>query len=337
MIKVYIDPCVNIYFASFYVKGLYDLFGDENVAFNPSPFIELKNRSGNFNFVIHGTSSEKRYSISFNDSYEINKECYEWCDKYGSVNTNRGKTPNEFHSKLVTLAPGFGIRLWNFMGTICHAVSNYSRISEKINFRKYCGIYKRQYQYRLSVSKYSPQKPEENYVFHVSTLWPGDEWIQNNEYVNRLRAIFMNTCKSIPGIHFEGGFYHNGKFKIEDNFKELILNNYIPIQTYIDKIKQSTLVFNTPAWQNCNGWKLGEYLALGKAILSTPLLNDLPEPLVHGENVHFISDDPEEIRKAIVFITSHDKYREKISSGAYQYYLKYASPISSLKLMGIEH
>jgi len=96
MARVHIDPMANIYYASFYLKGLYDLFGKRNVLFTSSPFKDLKNRKENFNFVVSNSSKEKRFSISYDDSHEIKKECYEWCDQYGSVNSNRNKTPQEY-------------------------------------------------------------------------------------------------------------------------------------------------------------------------------------------------------------------------------------------------
>jgi glycosyltransferase involved in cell wall biosynthesis len=337
MARVHIDPMANIYYASFYLKGLYDLFGKRNVLFTSSPFKDLKNRKENFNFVVSNSSKEKRFSISYDDSHEIKKECYEWCDQYGSVNSNRNKTPQEYQKKLIPLAPCFGIRLWNIKDTIGIASTNYFKTNQFANFRKFVGKYKRQYKYRLPISRYYPVKPEDNFLFHVSTLWPSDEWVRNNDYVNRMRAVFIKTCKSIPDVHFEGGFYYNRKFPLLENFNDMVYEKYMPIHDYIEKTKRSFLVFNTPAWLNCNGWKLGEYLALGKAIVSSPLVNDLPEPLIHGENVHFVSDDPFDIKDAIIFIHRNSRYRDKIASGAYQYFMRNASPVKSLELLGVTY
>jgi hypothetical protein len=60
-------------------------------------------------------------------------------------------------------------------------------------------------------------------------------------------------------------------------------------------------VIKTHSVQNCHGWNLGEYLALGKAIVSTPLSSNLPEKLVHGKNIHFISNISE-LKVAIIFL-----------------------------------
>jgi glycosyltransferase involved in cell wall biosynthesis len=95
-------------------------------------------------------------------------------------------------------------------------------------------------------------------------------------------------------------------------------------------IRRSAFVFNTPAVWNCHGWKLGEYFALGKAIISTPLSNDMPVPLIHGENIHFVktSDD---IQKAIEMISESKEYRLKLEEGAYKYWQKYLTPKSVIQ------
>ena len=47
-----------------------------------------------------------------------------------------------------------------------------------------------------------------------------------------------------------------------------------------ERTARSAVVFNCPAVHGCLGWKLGEYLTLRKAIISTDLGRRLPAPLV---------------------------------------------------------
>jgi hypothetical protein len=62
---------------------------------------------------------------------------------------------------------------------------------------------------------------------------------------------------------FEGGFAPR-KDKTHFGFDAIVVKKRYDFETYIDKIKQSDLVFNTPAVVNCHGWKLAEFLAMGK-------------------------------------------------------------------------
>ena len=98
---------------------------------------------------------------------------------------------------------------------------------------------------------------------------------------------------------------------------KFVLKRY-PISEYIKKTKLSTIVFNTPSVHNCHGWKLGEYLAMGKAIISTPLSNNLPEDLVHGKNIHFVSN-MSELKIAINFLLDNSSYRMILEQGAKEY------------------
>lgn len=338
--KVIIDPLVDIQYASFYIKGLTDKFGRKNRFFRAEPFRKLKNRTKSLNFIILQHDIETRYSINMDDSYLIQEDLYEWCDVYAAVNANLKKTPEQFHSKLISLAPSFGIRIWNLPETIFYAIHNWMVSDIKKDAKKFFGKYKRQWQLRRPYEEYQPNDELNNQsipsVFHLSTLWLNDEWNKNDEGVNKARANFIRACKSIDTIHFEGGLSVTNQSTVNPDFIPLVFNGIVLIQEYLKKTKESVIVFNTPAFWSCHGWKLGEYLALGKAIISTSLSNDLPEPLVHGVHIHFVENDEEEIRRAVLLIVNDNAYRQTLENGAREYWEKYGTPVKSLELMGIK-
>ena len=119
-------------------------------------------------------------------------------------------------------------------------------------------------------------------------------------------------------------------------FNNVVVNQGEPFALWIEKTKRSALVFNTPAFWDCHGWKLGEYLALGKCIVSTKLSNDLPHPLEHGVNIHFVEKSEESMCEAVEYILTHPDYRHKLEKGAREYWETYGTPEASLKLLGIE-
>lgn len=118
-------------------------------------------------------------------------------------------------------------------------------------------------------------------------------------------------------------------------FADVLATNKIEFWDWIENTKKSALVFNTPAFWECHGWKLGEYLAMGKCIISTRLSNDLPAPLIHGEHIHYVENTEEAMKKAVEYIISHPEYKKHLEKGAREYWEKYGSPISSLNLLGI--
>lgn len=109
---------------------------------------------------------------------------------------------------------------------------------------------------------------------------------------------------------------------------------------YLKKIKNSVLVFNTPAFWNCHGWKLGEYMALGKCVVSTSLSNNLPTPIddefVLNNYMCFVELNEKDIYKTVQYIISHPEYQQKLSMNLLKYWKEYGTPIASLRLLGIQ-
>jgi hypothetical protein len=134
-------------------------------------------------------------------------------------------------------------------------------------------------------------------------------------------------------INMEGGLLED-KSSSSNLFEHSKTNVKSSLFDWVKKTKESELVFNTPAFWDCHGWKLGEYLALGKAIITTPLSNDLPKPLIHGTHVHVIPDSStESIREAVVYILENSSYRKHLESNARKYWEDYGTPEMALQLL----
>lgn len=337
--KVKVNPLNHIAYSSFYIYALIKMLGRESVRFDSKPFQELSipsQKSRGLLFTLERAGlPERRYYICGNDSYQILEEVYEWCDVYASVNANFRKTPGR--SKLVSLAPSFGIKVWDRKETLLTALSNavwYLRFVHDRRIKTFLGDYKRLLN-RPYYTDMVPGSSRSDFIFFCSTLWYSDEDNQNDRKVNARRAHFIRACKEINSVHFEGGLVPQPGRSSSDLFADCLSDLSYPYQTWLQKTKQSTLVFNTPAFWDCHGWKLGEYLALGKAIISTPLSNDLPVPLTHGVNIHFVEDDMDSMKEAISYIIEHQDYKEKLERGARAYWEAYGAPEKSLELMGI--
>lgn len=339
VIEARVNPLNHIAYSSFYIYALRSVLGRRHVCFDSKPFQGLSSRSQQSRgllFTIRQTGvPEKRYYICGNDSYQIEEEIYEWCDVYASVNANFEKTPGR--DKLVSLAPSFGIKVWNAGGTFLTAFSNafsYLRFAPEHKVKTFIGNYKRLLN-RPYYTDLVPGTSKSDYVFFCSTLWYSDEYNQNDQHLNARRARFIRACKELGDIQFEGGFVVQQGRSSSELFRDCLAETSYPYQVWLQKTKQSALVFNTPAFWDCHGWKLGEYLALGKAIISTHLSNDLPAPLTHGVNVHFVDDDMGDLKDSITYIIEHPDYRKRLELGARAYWDAYGTPEKSLGLIGI--
>ena len=354
--KVIIDPRSNYSYGSFYVYGLINLFGNKNVIYRLKPFEELKDLGNDLRFIIRKGNEETKYFIHTNDSYRLSIEDYNWCDVYGCVNANFMHYPKAEYPKLVSLVPSFGIRqessLFKLLVKSCvqllscwSYVINRKEWNKRVkkeecnklqNLKHFFGRRYKTWRNRLPLSFYENTIISKNdYVFFLSTLWYSDEWNKNDQGVNLRRAYFIRACKKILSDSFEGGLLGDEDSSYE-TFEDVLVTKRAIFTLWIEKTKQSALVFNTPAFWDCHGWKLGEYLAMGKCIVSTKLSNDLPYPLEHGVNIHFVDDTEESMKEAVEYIISHPEYRHKLEEGAKKYWETYGTPEASLKLLRIK-
>ena len=114
---------------------------------------------------------------------------------------------------------------------------------------------------------------------------------------------------------------------------------------YLEKIQQSKLVFNTPAFWDCHGWKLGEYMALGKCIISTPISNELPTPIEYSDKTdkawmseyfYIVDKNKQSMKDAIEYLKNNSQHREMMESRVAKYWENNGTPIASLKRLGIK-
>lgn len=354
--KIIVDPRSSYLYGSFYMFALEELVSKKNISFDIKPFEKLGDLGNDMRFIVYDEDVKTKYFIHTNDSYQLNKEDYNWCDVYGCVNANFVHYPQDLYPKLISLVPSFAIRkdssllkcmkdaLSLFLSTYNYVLirkewNKYTQQMECNKLRNIKHFFLRRIKAwinRLPLLVYEyPMNSKDDYVFFLSTLWYSDTWNKNDEGVNLRRAYFIRACKKILGKKFEGGLLGDSSSSNEI-FSDVLYGNRESITSWITKTKQSALVFNTPAFWDCHGWKLGEYLAMGKCILSTKLSNDLPCPLEHGVNIHFVENSEIEMQEAIEYILSHPEYRHKLEKGAKEYWNKYGTPKASLKLLGIE-
>ena len=284
--ELYIEPLIKISYSSFYIQGLYDVFGKKNVHFSADYFKDLDKQGDLWSYdsymavVMIKNGKKHNIIIDFGDDVPIRKNAYQWCHVYAKINYFPEKTLADTQNKIVVIPPGFAIKTWNALEIFYNLLSNLYKINFRANvlLKNYCREYISQFkQLRLNEitakGKWDPDNT--NYIFLVSTLWNHQNCLEGT---NLYRKTFMETAKKV--VDFEGGFLLTEKnHPQEKEFKHLIFKRRTPFSSYIAKTKNSAIVFNTPAVHNCHGWKLGQYLAMGKAIISMPLQNVLPAPL----------------------------------------------------------
>ena len=287
--KVIIDPRSSYAYGSMYVYGLMRI--GATISYSMAPFRYLHSLENNLRFVVQKDDIQTKYFIHANDSYHIIREDYEWCDVYGCVNANFTHYPKEKCPKLVSLVPSFGISLYDKWGTmwlalrnlikcpravLCKTAWNKYKNRMEVNIYRNCKHYFGSEHYKIWLNRLPYESynntvvSKDDYIFFLSTVWYSNEENKNDEGVNLRRTHFIRACKSVPDCHFEGGLLGD-KSSSNEKFADVVTMQPVAFPDWIEKTKRSALVFNTPAFWDCHGWKLGEYLALGKCIVSTKL------------------------------------------------------------------
>jgi hypothetical protein len=337
--KVFLEPSSRVWYSTFYIHGLIEEFGEKNVSFSNQHFKELKRDDESFFYylalvIVSSDNTIKKIIIDYHDKPNVMESAYEWADLYAKININNDLTESRFFNKMVNIPPGFAIKLWGKRESAYYCLTNFlkcrtsSHILWKRFFRDYYVQNKRESLEDYINSKYESNSSsiEKPYVFFISRLWKHQHCLDNT---NLMRRKFIETCLQ-SNCNFEGGFLSTKKHPQYEEFKHLSFLNSYSTMAYLKKTKESAIVFNTPTVHNCHGWKLAEFLAMGKAIISTPLSNRLPENLVHGENIHFISS-MDEIESAIHLLLNDHDYRKKLELGAKTYYEEICDPQRVIK------
>lgn len=334
--QIIIDPICNLHYSAFYVLGLNKLFF-KKIRFSHKPFKELlQGRRTCFLFILNQDYKEYKIAIDFHDSNSVDKNVLSWCDVYAKINYHKLETiknvyehfnSDEFENninKIITIPPSFGVNVFNVVDLFRFFMDIIFSKSLKMSDKKIAlnGAL-RMFLKRKPLEFYKPKQSKSNFIFHISSIWAKDA-----KSINFSRANFIRACKFFKDLKFEGGLVDIGyDYSYMGNIDNIIYKEgKVGLKKYVLKTSESRLVFNGPSVLKCHGWKLAEYLALGKAILSTPLYNDLAVPLTHGENIHFIEDDYESIREGIKYLIENPNYVNKLEKGALKYWNEHLQP-----------
>lgn len=283
MMTFRIDPAFDGLYAQYYLLGVEMLAGRQRMVFDSGPFGAFKHTMDYVPMVIETSRGDRRQIvIDFGDTPTFRKEVYNWADVYAKVNLS--PEIYQTHEKMMPIGPAsLGIRIYPKWVIPWVAVRRYLSASGRIpSAAEFFASYKASLR-RLKFDGYKDPLPSKtDYVHFVSSIWQGDR------VANNFRVNFMEAVRQVPGLTFEGGFVPRADGQTL-GYDAYIGPDFEPLENYRRKIGQSFVVFNTPAVKKCHGWKLPEFMAWGKAIISTPPLRMFPEPLQDG--VHWLITD----------------------------------------------
>ncbi|RZJ68199.1 MAG: glycosyltransferase family 1 protein [Flavobacterium sp.] len=288
------------------------LYGKNSIRFTSKYFSQFKHNGRHVALIVKQGERSAKIIIDFGDVSVIDQKGYEWCDHYAKINIDFESLAR--HDKLLSIGPSFGIRVFSFPETVALSLRNYIKGRKRIeNVRYFFADYKAQLKRRRVEDYQNNKKSNDRMVFFASSLW------KLEPETNLFRANFINAAKKNNEIDFVGGFSPRIQNDIP-GFEHLTMAGRIDFDEYLDLTKRSITTFSTPAVGKCHGWKIGEFLAMGKAVISTPLTRELPQPLLDGVHILYTDGSEENIAGHLRALQSSKELRETLEKNALAYF-----------------
>lgn len=169
-----------------------------------------------------------------------------------------------------------------------------------------------------------PDHPVERSVHFQSRIW--EDWQLGPdcaEEVNRPRIELTRLLKQEFGASFQGGIVPS-RYSRQQCPRDL---SQEPKQRsiYVTRSKPLMIGIHTRGLHHSIGFKLAEYLASSKCIVTEPLRNELPTPLVANQN-YLEYSSPQECIERCRQILRDDHLASRMRKNNWEYYQKEVRP-----------
>jgi hypothetical protein len=187
------------------------------------------------------------------------------------------------------------------------------------------------FQPRLSQMESAPDpQAAPNVLFLVAAYDPYDdpsrsqEKIDDRIHINETRASCIRLLQEALGPRFTGGFGRS-PFTLERYADLVVPSEETSQEGYLQTLRSFPICVASTGLHGSTGWKLAEYIAFARAVLSEPLVYDLPGSFASGSNyVEFTS--PEECVDGAVRLIEDSVLRRQIMRNNAAYYRDYLRP-----------
>lgn len=309
--KMTVHPMVSPRYYGYYLQGFREEFGWD-ARLSTKGFPTLTDPKAGMAAVL---PEGQRIFVAANDHAVVDPKVIAWADVVAQVNVD----PHADRSpKVLPIGPSFGTP-WSSRPSLAAFVIRAGVMTSPPRIPAMLRDYLRHQSDREPLAAYVPGVSDPTRLFFLANYWG------NAPEANRRRLGFLQAAQQVPGISLAGGVWSPTPMPFE--YEPFRLTARVPHPDYVARTRESALVFNTPAVHACLGWKLGEFLALGKAIVSTPLGREMPGRFAHGEHLHVVEHEAEMV-EAIALIVNDYHYRATLERNARAYWESYLAPRS---------
>jgi len=315
--ELWVHPVVSPRYYRYYLDGLEAVYG-RKPRLRTTGFPELRDPKDGMAVIL---PDGRRLFIAANDFAVVDPAVTAWANVVGQVNVDPDVT---YPPNVVPIGPSFGLP-WSSRASLAAFVIRAGAMTDPSRMPAMLRDYLRANSERVPLGAYTIEHSADDFVFFVASFWG------NAPSANERRLRFLRAVQHRPELTLGGGFW--SEKELPAGFGEFQLDRPVDHVEYVRRTKASAFVFNTPAVHDCLGWKLGEFLALGKAIISTPLGRVMPGDFRSGEQIHIVEDSEDSILAAIDLLHHDRGYRSHLEESARRYWERFLRPDAVIRVL----
>lgn len=191
-------------------------------------------------------------------------------------------------------------------------------------------IFKKRFFYTKDF-EYYPIKNNTDKILFLTRVWnplgsdvASEEAKNQRIEINAQRVKYLELCKKTYGDRFTGGLWRDD-FSEKHFAKHVLPLSQTSKPTFIKRVKEHTICIGTTGLYNSIGWKMGEYVAASRAIVSEPLHFEVPGNFKKDQN-YFEFDSEEKLLQQIDLLLHNKDLLVQTMKNNYHYYNIYLKP-----------
>lgn len=171
--------------------------------------------------------------------------------------------------------------------------------------------------------EYYPVKYKEDKILFITRLWDPEETKlehtkSHRRNINAMRVECIEACKKEYGKIFTGGLYNESFAR--KHCKSLIAPDHLISKLgFLQSVKEHSICIATTGLHNSIGWKLAEYVAASRAILSEPLQYEVPGNFCKGHNYYEFENTDQLLQQIELLLKNRVRIFQMMQNNFYYY------------------
>lgn len=174
-----------------------------------------------------------------------------------------------------------------------------------------------------------PEYIKHKKILFITRLWNPDEATSEvnrlqRQQINEMRVACIKACREKYQKQFTGGLImdsYTAKHHPELGMPKSLINK----KNYLKAVKEHVICIATTGLHNSIGWKLAEYVAASRAIVSEPLHYDVPGKFDENKNYYSFETVPQLLQKIDLLLNNKHLIVQMMLAN-YEYYQNYLQP-----------